>query len=131
MKRFSIWTEIVTFVKPAHAVTTIKQSPVFKGYIFLSCHRKFHMNWTPFKTSPVLCLIRTHFVCVKGDYFCSNWKSFHTQSIILSPLTPFSHVTILDPLRGHHMTWLFDLKTGDVLKGVQFIWNFLWQDKKM
>jgi len=31
-------------VKPAHVITSIKQSPVFKGHIFLSCHGKFHMN---------------------------------------------------------------------------------------
>ena len=31
-------------VKPAHAVTSIKQPPVLKGHIFLYCHRKFHLN---------------------------------------------------------------------------------------
>jgi len=34
-------------------------------------------------------------------------------------------------LRGHlwdKERWSF--KTGDLLKEVQFIWNFLWQDKK-
>jgi hypothetical protein len=31
-------------VKPAYQVTSIKQSPVFKGHLFLSCHRKFAMN---------------------------------------------------------------------------------------
>ena len=30
--------------KPAHTVTSIKQSPVLKGHFFLSCHRKFHLN---------------------------------------------------------------------------------------
>jgi len=30
-------------VKPAHAVTSIKQSPVFKGDLSLSCHGEFHM----------------------------------------------------------------------------------------
>jgi hypothetical protein len=34
----------VNTVKPAHAVTSIKQSPVLKGHLFLSCHRKFCMN---------------------------------------------------------------------------------------
>ena len=29
---------------PVHEVTSIKQSPVFKGHLFLSCHSKFHMN---------------------------------------------------------------------------------------
>ena len=31
-------------VKAAHVVTSIKQSPVFKGHIFLSLRRKLHMN---------------------------------------------------------------------------------------
>ena len=42
-------------VKPAQAVTSIKQSPVLKGDFFFSfCHRKFHINRTSFKRSPVL-----------------------------------------------------------------------------
>ena len=40
-------------VKAAHVVTSIKQSPVFKGHIFLSSRRKLHMNWTTFKRSPI------------------------------------------------------------------------------
>ena len=31
-------------VKPAHAVTSIKQSPVLKVTFFLSCNRTIHMN---------------------------------------------------------------------------------------
>ena len=31
-------------VKPALAITSIKQSHVLKGHLFLSCHGKFHMN---------------------------------------------------------------------------------------
>jgi len=34
----------VNTVKPAHAVTSIKQSSVLKGHLFLSCHGKFYMN---------------------------------------------------------------------------------------
>ena len=41
-------------VKPAFAVTSIKQSSVLKGHFFLYCHRKFHMNWISFKRSSVL-----------------------------------------------------------------------------
>ena len=41
-------------VEPAHVITSIKQLSVLKGHFFLSCHRKFHMNWTSFKRSPVL-----------------------------------------------------------------------------
>jgi hypothetical protein len=34
-----------TTVKPAHAVTSIKQSPELNGHLFLVlCDRKFHMN---------------------------------------------------------------------------------------
>jgi hypothetical protein len=47
-----LWKYTCT-VKPAHAVISIKQSPVLKGHFFLSCHRKFHMNWTSFKRSPI------------------------------------------------------------------------------
>ena len=30
--------------KPVYVVTSIKQSPVLKGHIFLPYHRQFHMN---------------------------------------------------------------------------------------
>jgi hypothetical protein len=47
-------------VKPAHAVTSIKQPPALKGHLYcLSCHRTFHMNWTSFERSLVTCII-TH-----------------------------------------------------------------------
>jgi len=54
----------------SYEVTSIKQSPVFKGLLFLFCHRKFHMNLisferslylTSFKRSPVL---KDHFIFV-------------------------------------------------------------------
>jgi hypothetical protein len=38
-------------VKPAHTVISIKQSPMLRGHILLSCYRKCHMNWTSFKTT--------------------------------------------------------------------------------
>jgi hypothetical protein len=41
-------------VKPARAVTSIKQSLLLKDHIFLSCHRKSYMNLTTFKKLPVL-----------------------------------------------------------------------------
>ena len=31
-------------VKPVHVVTSIKQSLVLKGHLFLSCHKQFDMN---------------------------------------------------------------------------------------
>jgi len=40
--------KMLNAVKPAHAVTSIKQSLVLKG------HNKFPMNWTSFRRSPVL-----------------------------------------------------------------------------
>jgi hypothetical protein len=33
-----------TIFKPAHTVTFIKQSPVLKGRLLPSCHRRFQMN---------------------------------------------------------------------------------------
>ena len=44
IKSVSYNDKIQYTVKPAHVVTSIKQSPVLKGHIFLSCHRTFHMN---------------------------------------------------------------------------------------
>ena len=37
-------------VKSVHVVTSIKQSPVLKCHLFLSCHRKLHMTWWPLNT---------------------------------------------------------------------------------
>ena len=37
-----VGTEWQNIVKPACVATFIKQSPVLKGHLFLSCHRKFH-----------------------------------------------------------------------------------------
>jgi hypothetical protein len=39
--------------------------------LFLSCRRKFHMNWTSFKRSPVL--YGPCFVCPKGDFLIQVW----------------------------------------------------------
>jgi hypothetical protein len=42
---FIVWNGVFLFfhllytVKPAQSVTSIKQSPVFKGYLVLSCHK--------------------------------------------------------------------------------------------
>ena len=46
--------ELLKQVWLAHVVTSIQQSFVFKGHLFLSCHSKFHMYWTSFKRPPVL-----------------------------------------------------------------------------
>ena len=51
---YNIWVQIHVQSNLALAVTSIKQSPVLKGHLFLSCHRTFHMNWTSFKRPPVL-----------------------------------------------------------------------------
>jgi hypothetical protein len=32
-------------VNPAHEVTSIKQSPIFKGHLFVSCCRKIHLSY--------------------------------------------------------------------------------------
>ena len=39
-----------------------------KVTFFLSCHRKFHMNWT--------CLKRQFFLCPKGDLWIQVWLDF-------------------------------------------------------
>ena len=46
-RKLKTWHNII------HAVTSFKQSPVFKGLLLLSCHRKFHINWTSFNTSNI------------------------------------------------------------------------------
>ena len=52
-------------VKHVHVVISIKQSPVIKGNISLSCHRTFHMKGTSIKKSPVK---KGHiFICSKCD----------------------------------------------------------------
>ena len=39
--------------------------------------------------------------------------------------------TVTPVFRGHLWdTEKWPYKTGDLLKEVQFVWNFLWQDKK-
>jgi hypothetical protein len=44
----------IQIVKLAHIVNSIKQSPVLKGHLFLSCHRKFHFDLTFFDRSHVI-----------------------------------------------------------------------------
>lgn len=41
-------------VNPAHEVNSIKQPLVLKGHLFITCRRKFDMNQTCFKRSPVI-----------------------------------------------------------------------------
>jgi hypothetical protein len=77
---------------------------------------KVHMNWTSFKRSPVL---KGHFLAhlAKGRVsFCHHLSSIN-----------FSHFNLL--LWNPSAKW-WPFKTGDLLKEVQFIWTFLWQDKK-
>jgi hypothetical protein len=49
-------------VKLAHAVTSIKQSPVLKGHICLVLSYK-----VSYELNEVTCFIRPHFLCPKGD----------------------------------------------------------------
>jgi len=37
-----------------HILPLLSSHLYFKGSIFLSCHRKYHMNWNSFKRSPLL-----------------------------------------------------------------------------
>jgi len=50
-------------VKPAHAVTSIKQSPVLQCHIFLSQKVSYELNLF----HEVTCLIKPSFLCHKGD----------------------------------------------------------------
>ena len=61
---------LIDTVKPAHAVTSIKQSPVFKGHLF-SCPAIEHYIWTFLKRSHVL--KRPLFLCSKGDLSVQIW----------------------------------------------------------
>ena len=50
-----ITTIEINTLKPVYVIiTSVKQSPVLKGDIFLSCHRNFHMNRICIKRSLVL-----------------------------------------------------------------------------
>jgi hypothetical protein len=52
--RFFPYLLIVYNFQSAYNQTCIKQWFVLKGHFLLSCHRKYHMNWTSFKISPLL-----------------------------------------------------------------------------
>ena len=52
-------------VKPAHAVTSIEQSPVLKGDFFLVLSQKISYELNLFLQ--VICLIRPPFICPKRD----------------------------------------------------------------
>lgn len=49
-----MWEDSKQTVKPANVVTPIKESPVLRSHLLLSCLRKFDMTLTSFKRSPVL-----------------------------------------------------------------------------
>ena len=50
----SIFKTAIYTIKPAHVAPLSRSHLYQKVTFFLSCHRKFHMNWTSFKRSPVL-----------------------------------------------------------------------------
>ena len=57
----------------------------------------------------------------------ASWK----EEIKFTKLKPYIKYTVKPVLRGH--LWVkekWSFKTGDLLKKVQFIWNFLWLGKK-
>ena len=72
------WTQMIQVsidprytVQPAHAVISIKQSPVLKGRLFLvlSLNKSYDLNL--FKE--VTCLIRTFFLWSKCDHLMQVW----------------------------------------------------------
>ena len=54
------------------ASTEIQKSPVLKGNLFLSCHRRVHMNWTSFKRIPVL----RWYLTLQGDNSLKSVECF-------------------------------------------------------
>ena len=72
------------------ALTCNERSP-----FFLSCHRKFHMNWTSFKRSPVL----------KEHFFPYPNGKLLTPGLTVSQLLSFTDVTVRavwrNPIVGH------------------------------
>ena len=83
----ALYIQIHHTVKPAHVVTCFTRS-----LFLLSCHRKFHMNWTSFKRSPFLykyfllissvtSSLRLHYICTTflraSEQFSSiSWKKY-------------------------------------------------------
>ena len=61
---------------------------------------------------------------MKDIFIHSNWE-YNTWIIYLV----IEYSKIKPVLRGHKEKVAY--KTGDLLNEVQFIWNFLWQDKKI
>jgi hypothetical protein len=57
------------------------QSPVLKSHFFLSCHRKFHMNLTFLKRSPVL---KSNFLCSKDDLLIQVWLCLYLCTTCIS-----------------------------------------------
>jgi hypothetical protein len=57
-------------VKHVNAVTSTKQSFVFKDHAFFSCHRKLYMNWTYLKDH---LSDKDTFFCLKGDLLIQIW----------------------------------------------------------
>ena len=58
LKKYNVYT-----VKPAHVATSIKQSPVLKGHLFLVQSLKISNELNLFKRSPVL---KDHFFLSQG-----------------------------------------------------------------
>jgi hypothetical protein len=58
-----LWQDQVAFNEPANAATSIKQSPVLKGHLFLVQSLNISNELNLFKRSPVL---KGHFFLSKG-----------------------------------------------------------------
>ena len=62
-----------------------------KVTIFLSFHRKFHMNWTSYD---VTCLIRTLLLCINGDLLIQVWLIYFACMYLKQVVVFDLHCTI-------------------------------------
>lgn len=69
-------------VKPTQVVTSIKQTPVSKGHIFLTYHRKFNLNLSSFYKKS--CLKRPLLLCPQGVLLIQAWlRNLVTRLVLL------------------------------------------------
>ena len=69
----------------------------------------------------IMCSFICSFFCPASLCECNSCEVIGLLAFIQSNL--YVEVTV-----GTHRKWPF--KTGDLLKELQFIWNFLWRDKR-
>ena len=88
----------INTVKHAHAVTSIKQSPVLKGHPFLALSWKI---WNSFKRSTGL--KRPPFLCLKGDLLIEVWLYINKTVSTFSDIHSFKFRLMWLSI---HLTWI-------------------------